>query len=147
MGLDMYLHKRFYIGGAYDENPDAEIEFTTEKFGRKKNWSFRLGEVESIDVLAMQWRKAYSIDNWFMNLRDYANTFFYVSHEQLLEFYDIISQVRADHSKAAELLPIDDTPEDWYWDDLEATYSNLAGLVEEIRYGEADFDLYYEHSA
>lgn len=82
-----------------------------------------------------------------MKKHDWESCYFYVGYQDIIELYDIVSQVRADHSKANELLPIGDTPEEWYWDDLETTYEGLGKLVAEIRSGDANFDLYYEHSA
>lgn len=147
MGLDMYLTKHYYIGGKHAENAEDVVEFSTVRHNGEKEWQFRLGDIESIVLNAMQWRKAYSIDKWFMKKHNYEETYFYVNHEDILELYDIVSEIRKDHSKAEELLPIGDTPRDWYWDDIELTYKGLKSLVDEIKNTDANFSLYYEHSA
>ena len=146
MGLDMYLYKDYYIGGEYDDDPERTVEFETNQFGRHKEYSFKIGEISTVRCLVAQWRKAYAIDDWFMDKYSEGRYSFYVPQEAIPELYDIVCEVLADHSKAQKLLPFDTNFEDWYWDDLKETKEWLAGIAQEIREG-ADYYLYYEHSA
>lgn len=143
MGLDMYLYKDYYIGGSYAENKDEVIEFTVEKY-KNKFYSFRLGDIDSVRCLAIQWRKAYAIDRWFRKHCGCNDDCHYIGYEQIRELYDTVCEVIEDHSRASYLLP-NGSYDSWYWEDLEFTQKELSRLVSEIdNYG--DFYLYYERS-
>ena len=143
MGLDMYLYKDYYIGGRYAKNKDELIEFTVKK-GIESFRSFKLGDIDSIRCLAIQWRKAYAIDRWFGEHCGNEDCT-YVGYDQIRDLYDTVCAVRSDHSKAQELLPNNGCYDGWYWEDLEFTYNELSRLIQEMN-DEGYFCLYYERS-
>lgn len=64
MGLDMYLTKRYYIGGQYDFKEVRGVVDIQAKDG-----SLRLDakELDSLEVHVGYWRKANAIHGWFVN--------------------------------------------------------------------------------
>ena len=148
MGLDMYLYKDYYLGGMYAENKNDVLEINVERGFMPKHLKLKVGDLSSIITLAAKWRKAYAINDWFMQKCDANNCHrAYVDTADLMELFDIVCQVRADHDKARELLPSAyGEYDDWYFDDLDYTYKALKPLVEEIKSGKDEYDLYYEAS-
>jgi len=90
MGLDMYLHRKTYVG-EYDENKEVDISRETLE---KQGVSFN--KIEYIEEQSMYWRKANAIHNWFVkNVQDGEDDCreYYVSNEQLRELLETINKV------------------------------------------------------
>lgn len=161
MGLDMYLHKSWYIGTQWEWNEIAgEINLTQK--GKKIPINFE--KVSTIREEAAYWRKANQIHKWFVdNCQDGKDDCreAYVSNEQLQELLNICKTIlnaqKSQRDKLAkELLPTQSgfffggtEYDSWYYEDLEYTVSVLEPLVQEIKEAEEQgfFVTMYYHSS
>ena len=150
MGLDMYLKKSNWYS-IYDfsakpyskpkkTNIVIEVEYED---GHKKTQNLEenfdentYGGIE-IEVPFMYWRKANQIHKWFVDLSGEEDKCqkISVTGRQILELVDICKQVLEDHSKAEELLPVQEgfffgsyEYDDWYFQDLEYTVKKLENV-------------------
>lgn len=161
MGLDMYLHKSWYIGAEYGWNQIAgEINLT--KNG--KRIPINLGKLSTIKEEVAYWRKANHIHKWFVdNCQDGEDDCreAWVSHEQLQELLDtcktILNAPKSQRdSLAKELLPTQSgfffggtEYGEWYYEDLEYTVKTLEPLLKELRQAKeqgVDVTMYYSSS-
>lgn len=157
MGLDMYLQRKYYIGGCYEPN-DVKGSLDISKRGKKIN--IDLNKVSYVITRAAYWRKANQIHGWFVdNVQDGVDNCaeYYVSGERLAELYDTCKRVLEEHSvEAAKLhLPAtqgfffgsdgsDDDYDEYYWQDLEYTIK----AIDELRVDDPDLceDYSYQSS-
>lgn len=130
MGLDMYLNaKRFFW-----HNEDDLINNVSQAFPE-------LGDAKVKEVTAelIYWRKSNAIHKWFVDnvqggVDECQET--YLDREKLEELLAVIKEVLADKKKAIELLPPQSgfffgstNLDQWYWDDLKRTCSELEQLL------------------
>lgn len=106
MGLDMYLSGIRYLrcGENSDQQLAAEI--------RKVLPELAGADVEQVRAEFMHWRKAYHIDNWFMEntdprLENSRDDEFPIRIEKLYELQDLCKAVLASPDQAETLLPSD----------------------------------------
>ena len=152
MGLDMYLHKRTYVGNKYRSN-NEKIQVIVPN--EQKEAIFPIKEINdnrisSIEEEVAYWRKSNQIHNWFVqNIQDGNDDCgdYYVSKESLKELIDLCKEVLADKSKAETLLPSSagfffgsTEYDEWYFKDLTKTIDMLEPLLEESG------DFYYHSS-
>lgn len=135
MGLDMYLTRKSYLWGEYNQE--------TGKFehGVKVEGLPLLpdGRVKEIQEEAAYWRKANQIHNWFVqNVQDGEDECnpYDVSIEQLQELVDTCKKVLANPELAESLLPTASgfffggtDYDEWYVQDLENTVKQLEPLI------------------
>lgn len=132
MGLDMYLTKRIYIGAHYEHrNVKGKIEIEANG----KHIPIQFNKVSEIIEQAGYWRKANAIHKWFVDNCQDGNDDCkdaYVEHEKLAELLAICETVKADHSKAEELLPPQEgfffggtEIDQYYFDDIDYTIEIL----------------------
>lgn len=175
MGLDMFIIKFPRIGNyTYSDMYAADSYIRLCEYrkkhpdykGRMKDWcgfnkpDYKLIRArkkrgkEFIEEVAY-WRKANEIHNWFVeNVQDGEDDC--QIHRELMasdleELLVLCEEVKADHSKAEELLPRvsgfffgDQEYDAWYFEDLDSTIDQLSKLLKET-----DFDneqLYYDSS-
>lgn len=158
MGLDMYLFKDYYIGGKYAKDSDKTIEIDSTAIwaNKEEKFSFKVGDIFSVRCLGAQWRKANAIHKWFVdncakgvdNCEEVS-----VSIEKIRELFDVVRQVKVDHSRAPKLLPTcngfffgSTDYDDWYFEDLDYTYDVLKKIIDEAEAEPYRFDLYYSAS-
>lgn len=106
MGLDMYLSAKRYVS-QYDE-ADQELAKVIKAEQVKGMGEMRLSHLV---CEAAYWRKANHIHRWFVNNVQEGNDdcgSYYVGVEQLRTLLNLCETVLADHSKAQELLPVQD---------------------------------------
>lgn len=141
MGLDMYLNAK---RGIYEFRNDPEASWSGLPEDRK---------IDSISVEAAYWRKANHIHNWFVqNVQGGVDECqsSYVERDKLAELVAICEQVRADHAKAAELLPtvggffFGSTDYDQgYFDDVDDTIEQLTKALNDF---DDTWSFYYQSS-
>ena len=149
MGLDMYLEKRTYV--QYWEHTDAELQYdvTVTRGGNPTNINPK--KVKYIIEEAGYWRKFNALHGWFVeNVQDGVNDCgdYDVSNEKLEEVLDICKEIKADNSKALELLPHTsgfffggEEIDEWYLNHIDYTIELLEELVKD-----KSADYYYNSS-
>ena len=99
MGLDMYLHRKVYVGNKWRE-PEQQLKVVLPK--SEKGVTFPIGEeinqakISSIEEEVGYWRKANAIHEWFCNELGEAAANCqdaYVEREQLEKLLDIVNKV------------------------------------------------------
>lgn len=152
MGLDMYLRKEQYIS-TYDFEQkeycspkkvkiNVDIEYQD---GHHKEETIEEQEISQnggifVETPFAYWRKVNQIHKWFVDLSGEQDKCqkIYVTGKQLLELVELCKTVLADHSKAEELLPVQEgfffgsyEYDDWYFEGLEMTIAQLKDVKEE----------------
>lgn len=122
MGLDMYLYRG-----------PRKLDFSKSPYS---------SEIE----LAVYWRKANQIHNWFVtNVQDGEDDqgIYEVTKEQLETLLDILKRVQADHSLSEELLPTQEgfffggtAYDDSYFEDVDTTIVSLEKIIAETDFEE-----------
>lgn len=133
MGLDMYLTKKVHVGAEYEHR---KITGKIEIFQNGTPIEVNFSRVSEIEERAGYWRKANAIHKWFVeNVQGGADDCgdYYVPREDLQELLDTVRVVKADHSKAPELLPAQSgfffgstEYDEWYFRDLDTTETILS---------------------
>ena len=119
MGLDQYLSAKLYLSKGDTKNikkRKALYKLFPEMF-KSEN-------LEYIKIIfeAGYWRKAYHIDNWFIENIENNGENYYVNREELTKLLKICKTILKDKKKANELLPLEDEEYDeWYFNDLKDT--------------------------
>lgn len=106
MGLDMYLHKNYYVKNWEHMTIDERFSVTVLKGGNPSE--IPTDRICNIQTEELYWRKANAIHAWFVSNVQEGNDdcgSYYVSHEQLKTLLDITGIVLLDHGRAEELLP------------------------------------------
>lgn len=150
MGLDMYLTKKTYIG-AYFEHRNIKGIVEIDENGIRIPIKFN--RISYIDEKVGYWRKANAIHKWFVdNCQDGVDDCreAYVSLDQLIELLDICKQVKANHSLAYSMLPVQagfffgsTEYDEWYWNDIDLTIEIIENLLAEPT---ALAEIYYRSS-
>lgn len=94
MGLDMYLHKNYYVKN-WDHMKDGEKHAITILKGGEPS-SIPTDKINSIQTEEMYWRKANAIHAWFVHNVQEGNDDcgdYYVSREQLQKLLDTVTKV------------------------------------------------------
>jgi hypothetical protein len=89
MGLDMYLHKKTWIGNHYKE-PKDQVPVDVDGVQSKR--------VSQVEEMVGVWRKANQIHNWFVtNVQGGEDNCaeYYVSYDQLMSLLAIVNEVLA----------------------------------------------------
>ena len=151
MGLDMYLHKKVYIGLEYDHNirkdKKTEIIINDEKYEHEN--------LSSIDYRVGYWRKANAIHKWFVdNIQDGEDDCkeYYVEEYKLQELYKICVEIKLlyENNKSSvvkyrldELWPTHGgfffgsvDYDDSYFQDIQDTIKILIPILEDDKGGE-----------
>lgn len=152
MGLDMYLHKKTYVGNKY-RKPEEKIQVIVPNKQEEAVFpidSINNNRISNIEEEVACWRKSNQIHNWFVqNIQDGNDDCgdYYVSKESLKKLIDLCKEVLADKSKAETLLPSSagfffgsTEYDEWYFKDLTKTIDMLEPLLEESG------DFYYHSS-
>lgn len=143
MGLDMYLNAKRYLWTFPEDGPDAmTAKAIAELVGIPAK------QVKQVEVEAMYWRKANAIHKWFVDncqegQDDCGN--YAVSRESLRELRNLILQ--AIETKDSDLLPPtsgfffgSDKVDEYYWQDLSSTASEIDKVLELFPEGIWDFE-------
>ena len=98
MGLDMYLHKRQYVGNKW-RKPEQQVKVIVPEDQTEVALPLKEINTARIDEIVEEvayWRKANHIHKWFVeNVQDGIDDFrdYYVSSEQLTQLRDICREV------------------------------------------------------
>jgi hypothetical protein len=158
MGLDMYLTAEKYISGYSDiDRRDRVVEAVGVHPPLRQD-----GESSAtVTISVAYWRKANAIHEWFVREAQDGNDDcqkHFVSVQSLKELVATCEDLLAkrDPEEAADVLPTADgfffgstDYDDWYWDCLEETVTQLKPLVEWFDSDEGNvlvWDLYYQSS-
>lgn len=148
MGLDMYLHKRKHFGTFDYTKPGLDGEVTEAKITVERTYRDGTSSKEeivipearctssmSVETPVAYWRKANMIHRWFLKAAGTEVddcTPLHIEPEQLQELVNTCKEVLADHSKAAELLPVQEgfffgsyDYDEYYFEHLENTIKQL----------------------
>lgn len=147
MGLDMYLHKKIYVGANYRHN---KITGKIELYRDGKPINVDLNKVSEIVESVGYWSKANHIHKWFVdNVQDGEDncTEYYVSKEQLKDLLKLCKDSLENKDKAQELLPTSSgfffgstDYDEYYYKDIEYTIKIIEPLIE------SDEEIYYSSS-
>ena len=140
MGLDMYLSKKTYVKQWDHDAPENKFEVTVTK-GGKEYESIKASRVKYIEEEVGYWRKSNQIHKWFVdnvqNGEDNCKEY-YVEIDDLMNLLDACKQVKADTSKAEELLPPQSgfffggtEIDEYYMRDIEHTIEILESILSE----------------
>lgn len=154
MGLDMYLFRKYYVGGVYnsDWHPvDGTIDITVDG----KHLPIDVYKVEDITERVGYWRKANQIHHWFvMNVQDGKDECFpfYVDIDKLKELLELCKEVDSkiklvekgdekvieNAEEVASLLPTSEgfffgsmEYDSWYARDIQNTIEILETVIKE----------------
>jgi hypothetical protein len=141
MGLDMYLHKKVYIGANYEHrNVKGIVDISI----KEKKIEIPFNEISEISLTKAYWRKANQIHAWFVeNVQDDVDDCrgYEVSGKQLLQLVDICKEVLKDKSKASELLPVSEgfffggnEYDEYYFSDVQDTIDQLKDIDKDSYY-------------
>lgn len=143
MGLDMYLTAEKYLWSGSDDGLAEQIAALVDT--RHK--------IKAVRAKAAYWRKANAIHGWFVdNVQDGDDNCreYYVDFDDIKTLLELCEQVRADKSKAAELLPPrngfffgSDQINDDYWQDIDDTIKQLTEALADFGEG---WQFYYQAS-
>lgn len=153
MGLDMYLHKRIYIGANFEHRKiNGEISIKEDDKPIKIN----LGKVSEITEEVAYWRKANSIHGWFVkNIQEGIDDCkqYYVSIENLKELLELCEKVLESPKENQHFLPPQEgfffgstDNIDWYLNDINETISQLKEVIKDYEDSENIVDYYYKSS-
>jgi hypothetical protein len=145
MGLDMYLSKKFYVGGQYEHrgvNGIINLNINSGRDASVKSYTFDPKKVEYITFSAAYWRKANSIHKWFVDhcqdgIDDCRES--YVDTSQLEELRELCKKV-LETRDPTPLPPCEgfffgsSEIDEWYWKDLESTIEMLKDLDDTMEY-------------
>jgi len=136
MGLDMYLDVTKLISCFFWK--EVKITVNNKELTSKGDYN-EMGRIKEIKVNGIYWRKANAIHKWFVdNCQDGTDDCraSQVGREQLIELRDLCIQVKADHSKAHELLPFFEGfffgtygYDEWYFGAIEDTINEINILL------------------
>jgi len=171
MGLDMYLHRRHYIGGMYDFD-GHHVEGSVDITINGKQLPIDIEKVEYIEERVGYWRKANQIHRWFViNVQGGVDECrpFDVDIDQLKELLEICKLVDSkiklvgkngekvieNVDEIKELLPTQSgfffgstDYGKWYADQVKYTIEILEQVVkEDEEYRQQGFDPEYEYLA
>ena len=151
MGLDMYLHKKVYIGLEYNHNIQKDKK--TEIIINGKTYEHE--NLSSIRYSVGYWRKANAIHKWFVdNIQDGEDDCgeYYVDKKKLQELYKICIEIKLlyENNKSSvvkdrldELLPTQGgfffgsvDYDDSYFQDIQDTINILSPILEDDKDGE-----------
>ena len=107
MGLDMYLSKKTYVKQWDHDAPENKFEVVVTKGGNPFE-GIKASRVKYIEEEVGYWRKANHIHKWFVDNVQNGNDDckeYYVDIDDLMNLLDLCKQIKADPSKAEELLP------------------------------------------
>jgi hypothetical protein len=159
MGLDQYLEARKYVGGWSFRPIDEQntYEDTLALLGlTKADLDPDATPVAKVSVGVGYWRKANQVHAWFVqnvqNGEDDCGTYF-VSREQLEELVDVCKNVKIDHSKAGELLPVGEgfffgsyEYDEYYFGQIDNTIEMLEKILYNPKFAGDDWDFQYHSS-
>lgn len=159
MGLDMYLHKKTYIGAKWEHR---NVKGTVYLTMGGKELPIRLERISTIDEEVGYWRKANHIHKWFVeNVQDGKDDCgeYCVSVEQLKKLLDDCKAVlekkdkRGAKKTAKEVLPTQEgfffgstDYDEGYWQDIQDTIEILEVVINEELQGRTGGDYYYHSS-
>lgn len=138
MGLDMYLTRKVFVGATY---PHRNVTGTISIQQEGKELKINFNKVSYIEEEAGDWQKSYAIHRWFVdNVKggeDDAETH-YVSSKKLKTLLAICKKVKADHTLAEKLLPVQDglifgstEYDEDYFGDIDYTIDILEEIMKE----------------
>lgn len=152
MGLDMYLHKKTYVGWNW-EHRIADLKNKKLELPDLSGFGIDAKRVSTIEEQVGYWRKANAIHAWFVkNVQDGNDDCrdAYVSEKKMKELLTLVTEllIKRDVNYAAKMLPpqpgfffgtyeIDEN----YWEDLEYTQKLLTECLE------SDADTFYYNSS
>lgn len=151
MGLDMYLHRKYYVKN-WEHNPIEErFQVSVKQNGLKYAGVDPKKVCEVVEEIGY-WRKANAVHQWFVDNTqggdDNNGEESYVSREKLAKLLEIAQEILKDHSRAPELLPTQEgfffgstDYDEWYFVDLESTVKIITEALKNP-YG----DIYYRSS-
>jgi len=132
MGLDMRLEKRTYVGNLRKEKKD-QVKINIEDVKQER--------VQEVVEEVAYWRKANAIHRWFVeNVQEGEDDCesHWVDSAKLCKLLNIAEEVLSDHSKAKELLPVQEgfffggyEYDEYYFQDLGETVDMLKPLLTE----------------
>lgn len=147
MGLDMYLHKKIYVGANHEFN---KITGKIELYRDGKLINVNLSKVSEIVEDCGYWRKANHIHKWFVdNVQDGEDNCaeYYVSKEKLKDLLKLCKDSLENKDMAQQLLPTSSgfffgstDYDEYYYQDIEDTIKIIEPLIE------SDGDIYYHSS-
>lgn len=137
MGLDMYLHREYYVQN-WEHTPKEHRHNITILEGNKPS-RIPVDKITCVITSEVYWREANAIHKWFVDTvqdgKDDCGDY-YVDTEQLKELLSLVTQVLEDHTKASELLPtgigffFGSTEYDkYYFEDLKFTKKELTRVL------------------
>lgn len=151
MGLDMYLHKKVYIGLEYNHNIQKDEKTEIIINGKKYEHTNLNGLLYSVGY----WCKANAIHKWFVdNIQDGEDDCkeYYVDKDKLRELYKICVEISLlyENNKSSivkdrlvELLPTQKgffygstEYSESYFQDIQNTINILLPILEDTEYGE-----------
>lgn len=152
MGLDMYLHRKVYVGANFNFN-DVEGTVDITKGGEKLKINF--DKIVYVIESAGTWRKANQIHGWFVdNVQDGEDNCaeYYVHGSQLKELYDLCKDVLENGTQeyADKYLPTNEgfffgscDYDEYYWQDLKDTIR----IIDEIMADDPDLSGDYTYQS
>lgn len=153
MGLDMYLHRKIYIGGNYKSN-QISGEISIFKNGNK--FPLSLEKVIYVEEDAIYWRKVNAIHAWFVeNVQNGEDDCWQypVSIEDLENLLSTIKSVLENHELSQKLLPCEDgfffgdtEYGEYYFSELERTKNELEKIVNDPYNKEWEVEFTYQAS-
>lgn len=155
MGLDMYLSKKTYIGANF-EHRNVTGAVVIQANG--KLVPIQLNRISYIEEQVGYWRKANAIHQWFVeNCQDGVDEcqHTYIPNEALEKLLAVCQEVKANPSRASELLPTQSGfffggtgYDEWYMQDIKDTIKILKDVLKEIKtQGEKYGVSYYYHAS
>lgn len=119
MGLDMYLHKKYYVKN-WEHTPESKRHsITILQGGRHSN--IPTDKIVHIETEVAYWRKANAIHRWFVeNVQDGVDNCeqFYVNREQLEELLETVTRVLEASELVDGKISNGQTFEDGEWKDI-----------------------------
>jgi hypothetical protein len=157
MGLDMYLEARKFVSGYSFEPIDQQNAYENILASvdlSKADLSPEASPFIYLNINVAYWRKVNAVHSWFVeNVQEGVDECqkAEVSREQLQELVDTCKQVRDDHSKAEELLPVGGgfffgsyEYDEWYFDGIQNTIEQLEKILSNPKF--EDWDFVYQSS-
>jgi hypothetical protein len=140
MGLDMHLSKKTYVKQWDHQSPEKKYEVVVTRGGTPVD-GIKASRVTYIEEEVGYWRKSNQIHKWFVdNVQggdDNCGTYM-VEIDDLMNLLDLCKQVKADPSKAEELLPPQSgfffggtEIDEYYFQDIDHTIEILEGVLSE----------------
>lgn len=153
MGLDMYLHKRIYVGADYDHR---KVTGNIEVFSDGKPIKVNFKRVSEITEKVGYWRKANAIHKWFVdNIQEGKDDCgdYYVSEDDLQKLLSVCKTVWENKTLAAELLPPKSgfffggtEIDEYYFQDIKDTIEIIESILSEKEGEYINGDIYYHSS-